>query len=78
MQYEKYGYEAREEDGEKDRDLKSDQRPDLQKERRRSIESVLDLHQKREGPLRRRLMTRRIALSIAPLPIGRFLPAMVA
>ena len=77
-QSQKYGYEARAEDNEKVRDLNRVQRPDLQKALSRSMASALGLHQKSEGPFSRRLMTRRIALSMAPLPIGRFLPAMVA
>jgi hypothetical protein len=48
-------------------------RPALSYDRNRSMASALARHQKRLGPFKRRLTTRRTVLSSAPLPIGSFM-----
>src|SRR6266545_3824028 len=53
-------------------------RPALSYDRNRSMASALARHQKRLDPFKRRFITRRTALSSAPLPIGSFMARSLA
>jgi len=52
--------------------------PALKKQRNRSIASAALLCQKIEAPFSRKFTTLRIALSIAPLPIGKPIRAILS